>query len=1111
MVLVLRPEKKITLANRFKRVRSRLTLLLAILFFSPLLIAFSQHNNFVYYSVNEGLSQATVFKIIQDSRGYIWVGTGEGGVSRFDGKNFKNLGLNDGLPGLVIRDIIEDSRGWIWIGTEKGIAIYDGYSFNALGSEEGLSGEIITSLFEDSHGAIWVGTGFGGLNRIEIEKNKQFRIKKISEAEGLGSYQVWSILEDVHGRLWVGLPAGINVICFQEDTFRIDHLGSGDGVPEDVVYSIESDWENNLWFGTGDSGVYKIEDIGPDQYGTVTRFDSKNGFTNNSVWDLLCTGEEIWFGTGDGLLYTYSRTEGMISSHGFGLEKNEIFDICRDEEGIMWLGTNGRGICKLLGKRFSHYKLSDGLPGNIINGITQDRNGVFWLASYDEGLIRMTIDDGSVRFSNYTTMDGLASNSLNDLTIDPEGNLWIATHNNGFSKFDGRSFHNYSFGGWMIDDQVNCVLAEENNTIWLGTNSGIVHFDGAGYFLIDEEKGLPFNEVVSLLIDRPGNLWIGTFKGLARYDKQLLYTFDESNGIPVTEITALVENEDGIIWIATGNQGIYKHIPNYNDPEFEMVITPQQLHASKVTSLIAQEKNILIAGSNRGFQKIYLDKNQEVMRVIDYDVTDGFFGIENNQGALFRDKMGRIWFGTINGITRYDPDFDPEYSNPPRIHFTGLDLFYESIDWKTKADSIIPFSGIPEALKLKFTDNHLTFKFQALYFTNPQKIRYQYMLEGREGHWSPPVAQENITYSGLTPGEYSFLVKAGTETGEWTPEPLQFSFVIKPPFYKTWWFILILVALSIIAIVSYIKYREKQLILEKRILEEKVQERTAEIRKQKTQIEEKNRNLREANQEITRQKEIIEKKNIDITDSIKYAKRIQDAVLPSERILNEYLADAFILFKPKDIVSGDFYWVKEAGDLLIVVAADCTGHGVPGAFMSLLGITFLNEIVEKNHITSPEKILDLLRENVITALKQKGLESESKDGMDIAICTINRKANYLEYSGANNPMYYIRNDRLLEIKADRMPVAIHSRMKEFSNHKMDLHSGDTVYLFSDGYADQFGGPSGKKLKYTTFKEILLSVQGERMQDQKEILDRKHLEWKGTFEQVDDIVVLGFKV
>jgi serine phosphatase RsbU (regulator of sigma subunit) len=478
---------------------------------------------------------------------------------------------------------------------------------------------------------------------------------------------------------------------------------------------------------------------------------------------------------------------------------------------------------------------------------------------------------------------------------------------------------------------------------------------------------------------------------------------------------------------------------------------------------------------------------------------------------VYKDNQGMVWFGTINGISRYNPTYDLGYKDPPKIHFSGLDLFYETIDWTTRTDSVLPFTGMPEYLKLKYTDNHLTFRFHGLYFTNPQKIRYQYMLEGREVDWSPSVTTEEVTYSGLLPGDYVFHVRSGIELEEWSGNPLRFAFTIKPPFYKTWWFILILVFLTLVAIASYIKYREKQLILEKKVLEEKVEERTREIRKQKNEIEEKNRYLSEANEEITLQKEIIEKKNIDITDSIIYAKRIQDAVLPSEKILKQYLVDSFILFKPKDIVSGDFYWVKEKEDLLIVVAADCTGHGVPGAFMSLLGITFLNEIVEKNNITSPEKILNQLRENVITSLKQKGLDSESKDGMDIAICTINRKTHKLEFSGANNPMYYIRNDRLIMVKADRMPVAIHARMKDFTKNEVSLIPGDTVYLFSDGYADQFGGPAGKKLKYKTFQDTLLEVQKESMASQKEILNKKHLEWRGSYEQIDDIVVLGFKV
>ncbi|GAH00812.1 unnamed protein product, partial [marine sediment metagenome] len=204
-----------------------------------------------------------------------------------------------------------------------------------------------------------------------------------------------------------------------------------------------------------------------------------------------------------------------------------------------------------------------------------------------------------------------------------------------------------------------------------------------------------------------------------------------------------------------------------------------------------------------------------------------------------------------------------------------------------------------------------------------------------------------------------------------------------------------MVVLVIIAIIAYIKYREKQLIREKRILEQKVNERTIEIRKQKTEIE--------------NQKDIIEQKNIDITDSIKYAKRIQDAILPSLQVIKDNLKDSFVLYLPKDIVSGDFYWVKEKNESLVIIAADCTGHGVPGAFMSMLGISFLNEIVEKDNITSPEKILNVLRENIVTALRQRGLETESKDGMDMAVCSYNKKLKRLSFAGANNPLYLVRN------------------------------------------------------------------------------------------------------
>lgn len=273
----------------------------------------------------------------------------------------------------------------------------------------------------------------------------------------------------------------------------------------------------------------------------------------------------------------------------------------------------------------------------------------------------------------------------------------------------------------------------------------------------------------------------------------------------------------------------------------------------------------------------------------------------------------------------------------------------------------------------------------------------------------------------------------------------------------------------------------------------------------------KNIKLLEQKDEISRQKDIIEEKNSSITDSIEYASRIQTAVLPPLNFFDEWGLENFILFKPKDIVSGDFYWGQSKGDLLCFAAADCTGHGVPGAFMSMLGNAFLNDIVNSKEYKNAGDILNLLRQEVILSLKQRGMEGETQDGMDIALCIYNRRSNRLDFAGANNPLYHVRNNELLRIDADKMPIGIHrSSGRPFTNHHIYPEKGDAIYLFSDGYADQFGGPSGKKFKYRAFRELLLKDYKRPMQEQKEKIDRTFMNWMGDEEQVDDVLVIGVR-
>ncbi len=322
-----------------------------------------------------------------------------------------------------------------------------------------------------------------------------------------------------------------------------------------------------------------------------------------------------------------------------------------------------------------------------------------------------------------------------------------------------------------------------------------------------------------------------------------------------------------------------------------------------------------------------------------------------------------------------------------------------------------------------------------------------------------------------------------------------------------------------------------------------------EITIQSHKIEEKNEELNQQNEEIRTQRDEIEtqrdlveiqKEHIQdifkqVTDSINYAKRIQEAILPVSDVSRTILGEHFILFKPKDIVSGDFYWTTKINNLLFVAVADCTGHGVPGAFMSMLGISFLNEIVHKQELKNASQILSHLREEIIYALQQKGLQGEQKDGMDISLLVINTDTNEAQWAGANNPLYLIKkfdnlkmtqfesdetssnlqisqlSNQLVELKGNKMPIAIYPQMKDFTNHELTLCKGDSVYLFTDGFADQFGGLNGRKFMYKQFKEILIQNSCKPMADQKEILESIFENWKGDYEQIDDITVLGMRI
>jgi serine phosphatase RsbU (regulator of sigma subunit) len=394
-----------------------------------------------------------------------------------------------------------------------------------------------------------------------------------------------------------------------------------------------------------------------------------------------------------------------------------------------------------------------------------------------------------------------------------------------------------------------------------------------------------------------------------------------------------------------------------------------------------------------------------------------------------------------------------------------------------------PFFHYPKDLQLPHNLNNVTFNFYALEGNSPHRINYHYRLIGLDESWNE-IDYPEVKFTNLDPGSYTFEAEAKIIGKPWGKK-LSYSFEIRPPFWETWWFRSLMIASTIGIVVSIFRLRNKQLIARQVHLEKTVKERTLEIEEKKALIEEK-------------QKEIV--------DSINYAKRIQYALLAHEDLLKENLPSYFIYFNPKDIVSGDFYWATKKDDRFYIAVCDSTGHGVPGAFMSLLSIGFLTEAINEKGIEKPNEIFDFVRDRLITNLSKEG----QKDGFDGILLCMDYKTNKITYAAANNQPVIIQNNTFIELQKDRMPVGMGERKENFKLHELTFTPNNTIYLYTDGYADQFGGPNGKKFKYKNLNQLLLDITDLDPTEQKQKLSDHFNNWKGDLEQVDDVCVIGIR-
>lgn len=1054
-------------------IRSALLLLLCSTF------ATAQTYHFSNYSVKDGLAQSNVSGIAQDTAGFYWIATA-GGISRFDGKNFQNFTTENGLTDNNVSSIFVDRDHQLWLGHENGtLSKYDGKRFAEIKSRLLPKDKKIYSFFQEKSGGLWVCTETAGSILIVDPKPDKgsYQTRVYSGKEGLSNY-VFTATEDKQGNIWFLTDIGIKI--YYRATRKFDFFRP-EGLPFLGQFSaLNRDEDMNMIIGTTNGAILKYEPASKKVSMIVTP-EKMMQLVGNSTQPVIYTlledrKDNLWASISNTGVLRFNKKTGkaVLFNTGNGISVNQVKCMFEDREGNILIGTVGEGIEVFSSERFVAFSKRNGVIDNQVWAICKDNKGRYWFGTNEGITVYDPAAPKELAYHSFTKEDGLPGNKIRAITSDKSGNLWIATWGGRVIKYDIQSsrFVPVAALNDIVNIYVSALLVDSRNRLWIGTSEGIVIYDlaTAAIRTMRTIDGLSDNDVMCIFEDSKSRIWIGTKqKGATMYDGQKLKVFNRENGLNYNNISSITEDKQHNIWFGTEGGGVFR----YDGNKFSNLRIKDGLASDFITLLAPDAKGNIWIGSNKGLNKF--DGKTSEFRT--FNIDNGFTGVETKPRAAYTDNNGDMWFGTVNGAYRYSPALDLAVLIKP---ITKILRFRVGLEDRPIANKI----------KLSYLENTLTFDFIGISLSNPQSIYYKVKLEGYEDQWKVlQDYQSELAYSNLPDGKYTFNLVSCNDF-DVCSDPIVIQIEITPPYWKTWWFYLIAITVIVSGLFTYIKIRERALREEKRILEEKVNERTAEV-------VEKNKELDEINK--------------DITASIRYAKRIQDAILPPDDFVRKTLPNTFVLFKPKDIVSGDFYWMEEKNDHIVFAAVDCTGHGVPGAFMSIVGHNVLDRVVGEYNLTEPARILDELNKGISDALRQSTLEDNTvRDGMDIAMCSFNRKTGVLQFAGAYNPLWIIRKNELIEVKANKFPIG-NSRMgdnQKFTNHEIQLEKGDTIYIFSDGYCDQFGGPAGKKFKASALRQLLTASQHLNMAEQKQLLDKTIEDWRGTHEQVDDILIIG---
>jgi ligand-binding sensor domain-containing protein/serine phosphatase RsbU (regulator of sigma subunit) len=1020
------------------------------------------------YGTDSKIPDGFIYSLIQGNNGYLWVGTGTG-LSKFDGFDFYNVEFPDSVQRYPTSDL-KDSNGMLWFGCYDGSVFY--VQNDQLKPLAIQNSKPVTAVLNGPDNFVYVIPQGGQIYRVNPSKPDEINIYPLDKETN-----VFSACFAASGDILLGTQGDIKICKINNEAITITSSITGFNNSNILAIQRIND-KGDFLVGTDGTGLYRLDIAG--ERNTLTHFENFTELEGLTINSIFCDQEKnFWISTNDsGILFLRLNDDGeSIASFRFidkksGLPGNNVKLVYQDNEENYWFGLFGDGLSMLNSLAFRFYPMGNtALTKNIIyvNRLFND-----YFLGTPSGFYIFDLENNKIKsFTDLTLKTG--NSEISSYCVDNDNNVWIGTTRGGlYLRNSSGIISGYFKSGDSGKDFIQNV-AVDKKYVWLGTLSGVILIDrntrkaGEPYSI---DNGLPHNSINQICLTTDGKAAVAT-----KTDR--LYLIDPKKGVipgkaimygtRMNEIISMTQAKDGSLWASTSGNGIFE----FSADSLTSISRADMLMSDYCYSILADSYNAIWIGHERGFSIYYRDRG--VIKTFNTDFARG----GDCKGGIYESPDGNVLIGTTEGVIVYERSKDKKDLLPPMNNINYITI--NDIEYPYRPSFSLPY----------YKRYHIKVGYTGINLRDPEKVYYQTRLDNYDDDWQKSTLAREVKYP-LSYGKYRFNLKSFNDEGLSDATPVSFDIAIKKPLVKTWGFILSVIGLIAGGIILYIRQRDKEHKKVQEYLEKELAARTSVVLKQKGEIE---------------------LQNIEITDSINYAKRIQTSILPDFNRVKETFSDAFLFFRPRDIVSGDFYWFDKIDESrFMLVCADSTGHGVPGAFMSMIGSTLLQDIVTRQHIYKPSEILTRLDKQIFSTLNQNVELGVSNDGMDVVICEINVKTRHIRFASAMRPVILVMGKEPYYIKGNRSSVGGESVIeKYFDDQEYYLDEGDTIYLFSDGLPDQFGGTDGKKMKIARLKKLIEDVSNLQMSGQKEVITKFYDEWKGGYDQVDDVLLIGVKL